>query len=409
MLIMEKDKKKKVSPIIKYIIGFFAVVIIGLGAYGVYWYIQTTTYVTLDNGKISGNIISVIPKVAGKVVDVKVKEGDKVKSGEVLFVVDSQPLQIQLDQAGAALDVAKAQLAKTEGGARAQDVAAAQSMVDQSKASLSGAQIGKSTLQSSLNDANSNYSTLLKSMSSFKDSNGNYNAAAAIAKLDTLVANKVITDAQYTEKVNSITQLFSAKTQLESTITQLKGQINVASTQIQALNAGVSAANSKLGLTNAGATSYDIQILEDQVKIAQSNYDLAKINFDNANVTATVDGIVAQVDVIVGSTAAPTLAAVSIMDTSKIQIAGTVTEDKIDKIQVGQTVNIKIPGVPGVAFSGKVSEVGLATDSAVNPLNTVISFSSTSTTVELPVKIDFDTQGKDIKPGMSVNADIKIK
>jgi len=119
--------------------------------------------------------------------------------------------------------------------------------------------------------------------------------------------------------------------------------------------------------------------------------------------------LVAQVNVLVGSTATQAAAAVSIMDTSKIQISGDVTEDKINKVKVGQTVKIKMDAVPGIVFTGKVSEIGLATASAINPMNTEISFSSSSTTVKLPIKIDFDNQGKDVKPGMSVNADIRIK
>lgn len=273
MITIDKNRNKKVSPVVKFTIWFFTIIIIGLGFYGIYWYVQTTTYVSMDDGKISSDILNVTPKVSGSVIDVKVKPGEKVKSGDILFVIDSQQLQIQLNQAEAALDVAKTQLSKV------------------------------------------------------------------------------------VEK----------------------------------------------------ATDKDIQISEDQVKIAQANYDLAKLNFDNANVKATIDGVVAQVNVIPGATVAPTVAAVSIIDTSKVQIIGNVNEDKITKVKIGQTVNINIDAVPEIFFSGKVSEVGLATSSAISPYSTEISFSSSSTTVNLPVKIDFDTQGKDIKPGMSAKANIKIK
>lgn len=74
---MEKKvvEKKKVSALNKFIIGFFSlIVIVGLG-FGIYWFYQTTTYVSMDNTKISGDILNVSPKTAGKVSGVKVTPG----------------------------------------------------------------------------------------------------------------------------------------------------------------------------------------------------------------------------------------------------------------------------------------------------------------------------------------------
>lgn len=326
-----------------------------------------------------------------------------------MYTLETDQIQIQLSQAEAALDVAKTQLAKVVGGASAQEIAGTQAMVDQAQAGTSAANIGKSNLQSSLNTLQSNYNDLLSKLSSFKDTSGNYSSSAAIGQLDSALAHKAITDAQYTLKVQGIEGLFSLKPQLESQISQLQGQIKLANTQISASNAGTNAAASKLNLTKAGATDKDLQILKDQVKISQSNYDLAKLNLDNTKVKAPIDGTVVQVSVLVGDTSAPGQGAVSIVDLSKLTAIGDVKEASVGKVKVGQSVTLSMDELPGVTFEGKVSEINYATATALNPLANMFASSSSDSTVSLPVKVSFTSQGKDIKVGVSAKSKINIK
>jgi membrane fusion protein (multidrug efflux system) len=64
--------------------------------------------VSTDNAYVQQDKVSVSAEVGGKIVSVAVKEGQQVKAGDVLFVVDQQPFQIQLAQADAAIASAQA-------------------------------------------------------------------------------------------------------------------------------------------------------------------------------------------------------------------------------------------------------------------------------------------------------------
>jgi HlyD family secretion protein len=84
-------------------------------------------------------------KMAGTVAEVDVKEGDLVQAGLVLVRIDDKELRNQLNQADAALDVAKSQLAQLKAGATqaerqaAQDaLAAAQAKYDEAKKAGAG-------------------------------------------------------------------------------------------------------------------------------------------------------------------------------------------------------------------------------------------------------------------------------
>lgn len=403
---MEKKKKSKADRAILTIV---LLILIGAACFGVYWFVDNSKYVAADNAKVSADILNVSPKVAGKVAEVKVNQGAKVKKGDVLFTLESDQIQIQLNQAQAALEAAKDQLAKAAGGARAQEVAGAQAMVDQAQAALSGAKTGKTNLQNSLNDAQKKYNDLVAQLDNFKNpSTGTPDAGYAIGQLDAAKAKGALSDAQYTAKAEAINQLFSAKSQLEAQISQLKGQISASDSQISASKANVDAANSKLSLTNAGASDKDIAILEQQVKVSQSNYDLVKLNLDNTQVKAPIDGTIVQVNVLVGDNASPSIGAVSIVDMTKIQISSEVAEKDISKVKEGQTVKLSLDAFKGINFEGKVKQIGLTTSSALNTSGINLSTSSKTNQV-IPVKFDLDAQGKDIKPGMSVTAKIAVK
>ena len=71
-----------------------------------------------------------------------------------------------------------------------------------------------------------------------------------------------------------------------------------------------------------------------------------------------------------------------------------------------------IDAFPGKTFTGTVKQLGLATAStfslasALGGSNASGNFTKVSQTV--PVKIDFDTAGQPVIPGMSVEAKIRV-
>lgn len=388
----------------------FLIVLLGLGGFGVSWYIEQHNYVSTDNAKISGDILNVSSKIPGKVAVIKVQNGDKVKKGDVLFTLGTGQLQAQVNQAQAALNVAKASLAKAEGGARSEEVAGAQALVDQAQAVYSGATTGRDNLQSTLNDLQSRYNDLLQQMSPFKNpATGEYDAAYATKMLDQALAAKQLDDAQYTVKTQAVEQLFSAKSQLESQIEQAKGQLGAVDSQVQAAKAGWQGAQSKLALVNAGASSKDIAIVEAQVQGAQATYDLAKLSLGYAQVTAPADGTVVQVNIHVGDVIAPGQAAVSLVNMNKLQVTANILETDIERIKPNQPVTLTIDAFPGQTFSGTVNQVGLATSSTFNLFNTDnASGNFTKVNQTIPVKIDLNPKGQPIIPGLSVSVKIKV-
>ena len=60
------------------------------------------------SGRIEGDDAAVAAKITGRILEVRVREGDLVKAGDVIAVLDSDQMRSRVDQAKAALAGAEA-------------------------------------------------------------------------------------------------------------------------------------------------------------------------------------------------------------------------------------------------------------------------------------------------------------
>ena len=68
---------------------------------GLYWYATSGRYVSTENAYVKADIISIAPRIEGRVIEVAVQENQLVDAGEVLFRIDPEPFRIALDMAEA--------------------------------------------------------------------------------------------------------------------------------------------------------------------------------------------------------------------------------------------------------------------------------------------------------------------
>jgi len=85
-------------------------------------------------------IVNVGTPIGGVVESVLVREGDVVKKGQELFIIDQRMMKSQLQSAKARLEVARRKLDQLKSLPRAEDLAKAQAVVEQRRAALKDAQ-----------------------------------------------------------------------------------------------------------------------------------------------------------------------------------------------------------------------------------------------------------------------------
>src|SRR5690606_16920272 len=75
----------------------------------VYWQ-SLQGKVSTDNAYLKQDMVGVSAEVVGKIVEVAVREGDRVKAGDLLFRIDPEPYRLQIREANAAIATAQANL-----------------------------------------------------------------------------------------------------------------------------------------------------------------------------------------------------------------------------------------------------------------------------------------------------------
>jgi len=88
------------------------------------------------NGRIEAAMVDLSPKVTGRVREVLVKEGDRVKAGDVLVRLDLGETGLTVARDQAAVAAAKARVRDLEAGTRRSELAAAEADVNDRKAAL---------------------------------------------------------------------------------------------------------------------------------------------------------------------------------------------------------------------------------------------------------------------------------
>ena len=113
-------KKGSVAP-------FVVTILIVLLLAGMTWYLRQPEP-TFIQGEMEATQIDLATKIAGRVSELMVREGDQTRTGQRLAILDSPEIRAKLEQAAAARSAASAQRDKALTGAREEDIRAAKNM-----------------------------------------------------------------------------------------------------------------------------------------------------------------------------------------------------------------------------------------------------------------------------------------
>jgi RND family efflux transporter MFP subunit len=197
---------------------------------------------------------------------------------------------------------------------------------------------------------------------------------------------------------------------LESAVEMAELQVEIAEEQVKAARAQYEIA--EINLDDPPPTMSE-DVLELQVDIAKASWESAKLglesaklslestelNLEKAEIVAPFDGVVTDITITEGkeiSTSALATPAISLVDTSGIEMRGFIDEIDIAMVRVGQEANIILDALPDEEVKGEVA--------FISPVGTilagVVSY-DTTITLENPVA--------ELRDGMSATAEVIIE
>lgn len=306
----------------------------------------SNTLVDTFTGTVEATEVDVGSEISGRIENILVEEGEKVNAGQTIIMMDKTTLELQLEQAQAAVATSRAKLLEAESGATSSEIEQAEAEVSAAKAVLEGAEKALATSEAQL--------ARIKSL---------YDAGVATAhELDNA-------QAQYDQKLTSVN---SAKAQL-------------------------SAANARLKTVTAGAKEETLNVLRTNVAQAEKSQALAKANLKKTEIMSSVSGIASSVNVEPGEIVNPGASLVTVSDLDNLWVEVYVPEKYLDRVNVGNEALISITSVPDKEFKGTVTYI--ASESEFTPEKANTEEERADTVFKVRVKI-LESLEK-FKPGMS--------
>jgi HlyD family secretion protein len=367
--------------------------------------VQTTT---VARGEVksgltySGNVqasrqVGVVPKGSGRVVKLNVDVGSEVKKGDVIAVLDTDMLSVQLAQAEASLALAESRVqaiddgpreeqiamaeanakaarervASLQEGGKAAQVAAAQANVAAAEARLRDAQAGASPEQIAVVEAQIRLAkNQLYAVQSQADA---YLGSRAFTGYTSQMkdANSGVAYEQIQVAEAQLALLKSAPradqiAQLDAAIAAAKQQVALAQSPYSAHDIGqaqaaLEAAEQQVILAKSPFTSNDRKAAQAGVDQAKAAVDLVKLQMKEATIVAPFDGKVSQRLTSEGAMAGPTGPIVSIVSTTT-EVVINVEEANLASVSVGQKASITTAAYPDVVFAATVTSLAPTLD-----------------------------------------------
>jgi len=345
---METEDKTNKSILPRIIIG--TVVLLGLiFLTKEVWF--AITHEETDNAQVEMRLVPIISRVSGYVEKSYAEDYALVKKGQLLMVVDSAELSLQLQEMVA-------------------DLVQSRADIENAKASLINSE---AMLSYSRGNLEVNRFRLAKSADDLKrDKN--------------LIAGNAITQKQFDDS-QSVFDISSK--QFETA----KIDVRVAETRIAVLRSLVNKA-------------------EAQAEIKKAHIDQQKLKLSYCYVYATTDGKLGKSNIDKGQFIQAGSPLFTIVNSGNQWIVANFKENQLKNLHLGQMVNLKIDGLPNIDVHGKIISLSDATGakfSLLPPDNATGNFVKVTQRIPVRIEITDESKYKDIlRAGMSVIVSVPI-
>jgi len=213
-----------------------------------FFWLMSGRYVSTDNAYVRAAKLMVSTDITGIVSDVNVKEGQYVKTGDVLFRVDQRPFRIALDSANANLETTRLNIEamKQDYQRIMSDIASQQSLVDLAEANYDRSAALIKTGSASKAD----YDQIRFTLEARRKQLQSLNDQAKVA-LTRLGGRPDIEPTRHPQYLQAKAQVDEMQRQLDHTI--VRAPFNGIVTQVAALQPGAYLVSQTAALTNTGA------------------------------------------------------------------------------------------------------------------------------------------------------------
>ncbi len=344
------------------------------------------------SGRIEGDDSAVSSKITGRLLDLKVREGDQVTAGQVVATLDDEQVRAREAQATAGLAQSEARLRASQ-----QQIAILNDQLRQN--SVESSQSGQDA-RGRVTQAEAQVAT----------------AQAELAQQEAALKLALFDKDAYTQLAKTGAVSERQGKQAETTADTQQALVAAASRRVEAARAAVTAANATLKnpeIRGIQGSAIRQQIIMQQSEIASAAADAqrsraqlteAQANRGDLTIRAPFDGTVVTRTAEPGEVLAAGTPLITLLDLHKVYLRGYVPEGEIGKVKIHQPARIYLdsnPQTPVEAFVARIDPQATFT-----PENTY--FRNDRVKQVVGVKLALKSGFGSAKPGMPADGEILV-
>jgi HlyD family secretion protein len=348
------------------------------------------TGVVSVTGTVEATQVELSAKITGRIVEIRVREGQPVERDQVLVVLDASELAAEVGRAEGALQAAEAQLRSLQAGTRPEEIREAEARAARAQAQLNDLLAG--TRPEEIEQARA----ALRQAAIVREWNQRelYRARELFAK-DLIAA----------QEVERAKQAYDTAAATEAAARERLAMLEAGPRphEIEAARAELRAARERVQLLRAGPRAEDIDAARARVAEARAALELARARRGEARLASPLTGLVLRKNAEVGETVNPAVSILTLMDPRDLWVRVYVPETEIGRVKLGQEAAITVDAYPGRLFAGRVSEI--ASEAEFTPKN--VQTRKERVNLVFRVKVAIGNPDGVLKPGLPADVEIR--
>jgi HlyD family secretion protein len=345
------------------------------------------------SGRIEGDDSAIAPKTSGRILELRVREGDVVKAGDVIAILDDEQVRARENAARAVLQEAEAKQNSAQGQIAVLQEQKSQNQLqtDQSKVDAGG------RVRQAEADLATAEADLAQQQAAYQIAAFNKDAYAKLAKTG------AVSEQQGLQYAATADQQAAAVTSAKRKVDAAQGALTTAKANLE--NPGIR--KSQVDLVGKQITQQNAEIANARANTEQARAQLAEAEANRADliVKAPFDGTVATRAAEPGEVVTAGTALITLIDLNKVYLRGFVPEGEIGKVKVGQSARLYLDSNPKQAVDAYVSRID--PQATFTPENTYFRDDRVKQVVGL--KLQLKSGYGFAKPGMPADGEILVQ
>ena len=360
-----------------------------------YWTAQARSEHDAQLLRVSGNIevidAEVSFKIGGPMQQRPIDEGEMVKKGQLVALLDTSDLLCDVALREAELAAAKAALDELEAGSRLEEIASAKAAMEKAAATWEDLKLGSRQQEIKVAEASLAAATVEEAR-----------LKSELERAQRLVGSQAITREDY-DRAEAAHRVAAEKLREAREQSSLVNE-GSRQKQIDAAKSAYEQAQAQYALVLAGPRQETIQQGRARMQQAQAALQLAKTRLDYATLVSPMDGVVLSKNKEPGEYVAPGTPVITVGDLVNVWVRAYIGETDLGRVKVGQEARVTSDSYPGKVYPGRVSFV--ASEAEFTPKN--VQTEKQRVKLVFRIKIDIQNPEMELKAGMPVDAEIVL-